>query len=354
MRKKAPAKNEPPTHTMADLAQLTGVSKMTISRVFADSSSVRPATKAKVLAAAAKLGYEYNALAGNFSSGRTGLIGVAVEVGGLMGSSYFSRIFKAAHGVLETAGYRAMILDLASEEFSNGERLSRLVSQRRVDGLLAFVPPQNQQDFLLSFSQKHTSIVLVGGRCAVPEVPWLALDNHHAVELILRHLAGLGHIKVAFIGGYPGVNDSIERQRAFHSVRLSLSLKWRPEWEQCGDFSWGGGRRAISKIMMSEEPPTAVVAANDFSALGACDWLRSKGLTPGSQVSVTGIDGMDLAEDADPALTTVLQPLEAMGQMAGTILVERLNGELPRTGGHGRLLLGSLLARPSTGPAPTP
>ncbi|MEI6713765.1 MAG: LacI family DNA-binding transcriptional regulator [Verrucomicrobiota bacterium] len=354
MRQKTLTQKAAPIHTMADLAQLTGVSKMTISRVFTDPSRVRPATKAKVLAAATKLGYEYNALAGNFSSGRTGLIGVAVEVGGLMGSSYFSRIFKAAHGVLEDAGYRAMILDLASKEFSDGDRLSRLVSQRRVDGLLAFVPPQNQQDFLLSFSQKHTSIVLVGGRCAVPEVPWLALDNHHAVELLMRHLAGLGHTKIAFISGYSGVNDSIERQQAFHSVRLSLNLKWRPEWEQCGDFSWGGGRRAMSKILTSAEPPTAVVAANDFSGLGACDLLRSKGLTPGRQISVTGIDGMDLAGDADPALTTVLQPLETMGQMAATILLERLKETPLQTGGHGRLLLGSLIARPSTGPAPTP
>jgi DNA-binding LacI/PurR family transcriptional regulator len=69
--------------------------------------------------------------------------------------------------------------------------------------------------------------------------PCLALDNNHAMELLLRDLVSLGHRRVAYIGGYPGVNDSIERRRAFHSFRRTLNLQWKDEWEQCGEFSWG-------------------------------------------------------------------------------------------------------------------
>ena len=93
-----------------------------------------------------------------------------------------------------------------------------------------------------------------------------------------------------------------------------------------------------------------MVAANDYSALGACDVLRSHSLTPGREISVVGIDGSVFAADAEPALTTVSQPLEEMGRLAAKILLERLNNEHPVTGGHGRLLLGSLLARASSGP----
>ena len=335
---------------MADLAKLTGLSKMTISRVFSGSDSVRESTRTKVLAAATKLGYEYNALAGNFSSGRSGLIGVAVDVAALMGSAYFSGLFKGAHGVLETAGYRSVIFDVASEEFSDGESLARLVAQRRVEGLLAFVPPQNRSEFLLSFGREHTSMVVLGGRCGVAEVPWLDFDNHHAVELLLRHLLELGHRKVGFISGSPGVTDATERRAAFHSLRESLQLEWRDDWEQCGGFSWGGGRRAMEQIMDAKERPTAVVAANDSSALGACDVLRAMAMVPGREISVAGIDGSDFAKDAMPALTTVSQPLEEMGRQAATILLERLTGERPQADGHGRMLLGSLLARASTGP----
>ena len=339
-----------PSRTMADLAELTGLSKMTISRVFADSGNVRAATRAKVLAAATQLGYEYNALAGNFSSGRSGLIGVAVDVAGLMGSTYFARLFKSAHGVLEAAGFRSVIFDVASEEFSDGECLTRLVTQRRVEGLLAFVPAQNQSKFLHSFSREHSSVVVVGGRCGVAEVPWLDFDNHHAVEMLLRHLADLGHRKVGFISGSPGVTDAAERSAAFHALRQSLQLEWHAEWEQCGGFSWGGGRRAMEQIMAAPDRPTAVVAANDFSALGACDLIRAMGLVPGREISVVGIDGSDLAGDTQPALTTVSQPLEEMGRQAATILLERLGGENRQAGGHGRLLLGSLIARASSGP----
>ena len=336
---------------MDDLAKITGFSKMTISRVFAGSANVRETTRAKVLAAAAKLGYEYNALAGNFASGRSGLIGVAVDVTALMGSAYFSSLFKGAHDVLANAGYRSVIFDVASEKFSDGERLAQLVARRRVEGLLAVVPPQNREEFLMSFSREHTSLVVVGGRCEEKEMLWLDFDNHHAVELLLRHLKNLGHRKVGWISGSPGVTDAIERSAAFHALRKSLKLQWRPDWEQCGDFSWGGGRRAMTQIMAGKNRPTAVVAANDFSALGACDVVRSMTLLPGRQISVAGIDGTVFAQDAEPALTTVSQPLEEMGRLAATILLERLRGERSETTSNGRLLQGSLLARASTGPA---
>ncbi len=336
--------------TMGDLAAETGLSKMTISRVFSESANVRKSTRERVLKAARKLGYEYNALAGNFASGRSGLIGVAVDVRALMGSSYFARLFKGAHGLLEDAGYRSVIFDAASEEFSDGHRLARLVAQRRVEGLLAIVPPRNRTEFLSSFSRQHTSILVIGGRCEEKSVPWVDLDNRHAVELLLRHLRELGHRKIGFIAGSAGITDAVERAEAFHALRKKLRLRWNKAWEAPGEFSYGAGREAAHRILACAEPPTAIVAANDASALGACIAVRTLGMTPGKEVSIAGIDGWDLAAQADPPITTISQPLEEMGERAATILLAEIER---RDEGHGNAVLqGSLLARPSTGPPP--
>lgn len=338
--------------TMGDLAQETGLSKMTISRVFAESGNVRQSTREKVLRAAQKLGYEYNALAGNFASGRSGLIGVAVDVGTLMGSIYFARLFKGAHGLLEDSGYRSVMFDTASEEFSDGTRLARLVTQRRVDGLLAIVPPRNRAEFLSSFSRQHTSMVVIGGPCEEASIPWVDLDNHHAVELLLRHLHRLGHRKIGFLAGPEAITDAIERAESFHRLRKKLRLRWNRGWQQPGEFSYGAGRDAAHHILALPDGPTAILAANDASALGACEAVRAFGMTPGREVSVAGIDGWDIAAQADPPITTISQPLEEMGERAATMLLEGIL-ERRTAGSPGNAVLqGSLLARASTGRVP--
>lgn len=337
---------------MTDLANETGLSKMTISRVFTGSANVRTSTKERVIAAATKLGYEYNALAGNFASGRSRLVGVAVDVTMLMGNQYFSHLFKGAHGFLEDAGYRIVIFDTGSEEFADADRLSRLISQRRVEGVLTFVPPKNHSTFVSSFSQSHTSMVVIGGRANTNHVPWVDLDNHHAVEMLISHLQKLGHTKMGFIAGQEHNMDAAERLKAFTSILEKLNLPFEDEWIQPGEFGYGAGREAAHRMLSLPNPPTAIIAANDYSALGACEAIRAYGMTPGKEVSVVGIDGHDIAAEAEPAITTVTQPLEDMGEKAAMILLKQIEGTpISREEAH-TVFEGTLIARPSTGPAP--
>ncbi len=338
--------------TMTDLAAETGLSKMTISRVFTGSANVRKNTKDKVMEAAEKMGYEYNALAGNFASGRSRLVGVAVDVSSLMGSRYFSHLFKGAHGFMEDAGYRSVIFDTGSEEFADGDRLSRLIDQRRVEGMLAFVPPQNHAEFISSFSKHHTSIVVIGGRSTAAQVPWVDLDNHHAVELLVNHLVRLGHQKIGFIAGPKQIVDATERSKAFHSIREKLNLPWEKDWLQSGEFSYGAGREAAHCILSLPNPPTAIIAANDSSALGACEAVRAYGMMPGKEISIAGIDGHEIAAEAEPAITTVTQPLEEMGEHAAKILLKQIEKQPVAEEDTHTIFKGKLIARPSTGPAP--
>lgn len=335
---------------MTDLAEATGLSKMTISRVFTGSSNVRSSTRERVIKAAKDLGYEYNALAGNFASGRSRLVGVAVDVSALMGSFYFSNLFKGAHSFLEDAGYRSVIFDTGSEEFADGDRLSKLVSQRRVEGVLTFAPQQNRAEFISSFSDSHTSIVVIGGRAETDTVPWVDLDNYNALKLLVTHLTKLGHTKIGFISGPEQIVDGVERASAFEKLRTELDLEWEEDWEQPGEFGYSQGREAAHRILSSTNQPTAIIAANDYSALGACEAVRAYGMTPGKEVSVAGIDGHEIAAEAEPAITTIAQPLQSMGEKAAALLLKQIEGIEISADERNKVLQGQLIARSSTGP----
>jgi len=332
--------------TMADLAAETGLSKMTISRVFTNPNKVRAATREKVAQAAEKLGYEYNALAGSFASGKSRHIGVAVDVSALMGSPYFAKLFKGAHKLIEQAGYRAVIFDITSEEFCDAKQLTRLIRQRRVEGLLAFAPPDDRMRFVSSFEQAHTSIVLIGGRVETKIVPWVDLDNRHAIRLLMQHLYELGHRRVAFIEGSQHIADAKIRHEAFHAMRKELHLEWDDAWQQPGDFSYAMGREAAYRILNSENCPTAIIAANDASAAGACEAICKLGMTPGKEISVAGIDGSEYSAQAEPPITTISQPLQEMGAVAADILLKQIDGDF--SSDTAVILQGKLICRAST------
>lgn len=338
-----------PSQTMDDLARETGLSKMTVSRVFSGAAPVRETTRSVVLEAAKRLGYEYNALAGSFSSGKSGLVGIALVVKELLGSQYFSDLFIAVQAVLDRHGYGALLLDMGLDRFSSGRSIERFVAQKRVEGVVAFAPPRQSADFLKSFSRQCRWVVVVGGHPDDTGVPCVTLDNRHAIQVVIEHLMAYGHRRIGFIAGSGGMTDAEERRSAFHELRQFHKLPWNAGWEACGAFTWRGGRSAMHRMLSLPQPPTAVIAANDLSALGASDALREKGLVPGKDVSIAGIDNERWTLDAHPQITTVAQPLDAMGRKAAEMLVERL-GQSSTPGHEGPWVLqGTLLPRDSTG-----
>ena len=338
---------------MDDLARETGLSKMTVSRVFSGAVPVRDATRSVVLEAAKRLGYEYNALAGSFSSGKSGLVGIALVVKELLGSQYFSDLFTAAQEVLDRHGYGALLLDMGLDRFSSGRSIERYVAQKRVEGVVAFAPPRQSGEFLKSFGKQCRWVVVVGGHPVDAGVPCVTLDNRHAIQVVLDHLVAYGHRRIAFIAGSGGMTDAEERRSAFHELRRRHNLPWNEGWEACGAFTWRGGRSAMQQMLGLPLPPTAVIAANDLSALGASDAVRERGLVPGRDVSIAGIDNERWALDAHPQITTVAQPLAAMGRKAAEMLVDRLGGG-GAAGDRGPWVMqGTLLPRESTGLAPT-
>ncbi len=331
---------------MEDIAAATGLSKMTISRVFSGTGSVRKETRERVIEEADRLGYVYNALAGNFSRGKTQLIGFGVRFDGLLGSEYFAGIYRGAQNRLAKEDLRLIPLDTSSREYQNGENLMSLVAQRRVDGVMILAPLE-QDELIVNQTFEEAPMVVVGAQPSHSSISWADMDNVHAIECLVDHMVSLGHQKIAYIAGPEQVSDAVTRGRAFIDAIKKHGLELPPEYIANGGFHYSIGRLAAKQILSLDDRPTALIAANDLSALGAMDMIKELGLVPGKDISVAGVDGSYMAGEVTPALTSVVQPLEQLGAIAAELLIEQMQGDTSVVGTQ--LVRGELKAQESSG-----
>ncbi|WP_018970150.1 LacI family DNA-binding transcriptional regulator [Rubritalea marina] len=334
---------------MTDLAEATGLSKMTISRVFSGSGSVKSSTRERVIQAAARLGYEYNALAGNFASGRSQQIGIAVDFSSHMGCPFYADIFRGAHPVLEQADYHTVLYDTGSKALQ-GKQLGKLIQQRRIDGLLHFFPQTAPSSWALLESEARPSMVVIGHHCDDDHTSWVDLDLEHSIRQVVNHLHLLGHQRIGFISGPSKQASEHVKSQSFAHIRQQLNLPWNNAWEQPGEHGYNQGREAAHRILSRSHAPTAIITSRELSALGACDAARSYGLTPGKEISIASIEGQSIAAGAEPSITSMSQPLELMGRQAAQLLLQQLNKSPDYQDGTHAILRGQLTARASTGP----
>jgi LacI family transcriptional regulator len=176
------------------------------------------------------------------------------------------------------------------------------------------------------------------------------VDYGAGIADAVRHLAELGHRRMAFIGGPPGMPSSDGRRRAFEAS-LERQVGERPAGVYEADFRVEGGRLAAAHMLRSGTRPTAVVVANDAMALGVLRECRAAGLAVPRDISVVGHDDIALAALTEPPLTTVMLPRHALGRKAVEALIatighpEQLGVEIP--------IPTSLIVRQSTGPVPS-
>jgi DNA-binding LacI/PurR family transcriptional regulator len=171
--------------------------------------------------------------------------------------------------------------------------------------------------------------VVISGHRAHPGVTNVILDHDHAAHLALEHLVQLGHERIAFIKGQPFSSDSETRWRSIERAAESLGLAVHEELVvelEIDTFSPYVGYPVVRRLLQRTRDFTAIFAYNDLSAIGALRALRDSGLRVPEDVSVVGFDDINSAAFQIPSLTTVRQPLDKMGALAGEILLQRIHG----------------------------
>jgi len=177
--------------------------------------------------------------------------------------------------------------------------------------------------------------------------PSVTATNRKGILEAMRYLFALGHRRIGFITGRMDVTCSHERLQGYRDALTEVGLPFHEELVREGDFSQGIGFREGQVLLDLPERPSAIVASNDVMAFGVMDAAKAAALTIGQDISISGFDDVPMASQSYPPLTTVRQPMAAMGETALELLVTLLEGHLVLT--TRRELPTELIVRESTG-----
>lgn len=301
---------------LRDIAAAAGVSLATASRTLSQPGIVSPATRERVRAAVARLG-GVAAL-----GGAAGQAGVAAVVPTL-DNAIFSRCLQTIQATLAEAGRHLLV---ASSDFhpDTESAVIRGLLARGVDGLI-LVGAQRPAEAWALLAGAGVPVVLTW--CGDPRFDAVVVDNRAAGRIAAEHLLDLGHRRLGVLCGATRHND---RQRGrVEGVREALAARGLdlPEWrisEQ--DFTLAGGRSGCSALLSLAEPPTAIVCGIDQLAVGCLVEAQARGLAVPGDLSVVGIDNLEMAAHLSPPLTTVHVPTAQIGAAAAQRVLDRLAG----------------------------
>jgi LacI family transcriptional regulator len=316
--------------TLAEVAQRAGVSLATASRALNGSKrGVTAELRARVLAAAAELGYVPNAHAQALARSSTALVGVIVHD---VSDPYFSEITRGIQSVAGSAG-RLVTFCNSYRDPAREMDYVHLLHAHRVEALIMAGSGLDDRGYSQVLAAQLTSFTASGGRVAFigrHNIPGDAVmpDNVGGARAIGRLLAELGHRQIGVIGGPPLVTTSRDRLDGFRSGLRDHGITLAPAQIASGDFSRDGGARAAIELIERDPGLTAIFALNDVMAVGALAALRERGIAVPDRIAVVGFDDIPLAADVTPALTTVRVPMIEMGARAMALALEPGGSEL--------------------------
>lgn len=317
-RKTAPAsrsRNSEGQVTIIDVAQRAGVSYATVSRVINNETYVKDATRQRVQQALAELGYVANRQARSLRGGRTNMIGLLVRD---FGSGYIGEIIR---GIDQELGERHYDLLLYTTH-GRGQRESDYVAtlmRGMVDGLL-LVLPRTPEAYLTKLRQAHFPHVLIDHQGIDRAGPAVGATNWQGGYDATTHLINLGHRRIGLITGELGLGCAVDRREGYCAALCAHGLAVDPTLIATGDFTQSAGYNGAKQLLTLASPPTALFASNDMMAFGAMEAIREHGLRIPEDLSILGFDDIPQAAGVHPPLTTVRQPLEAMGRVATQML----------------------------------
>lgn len=304
-----------------EVARLAGVSTATVSRALSGRGPVSAASKSKVDAAAAELGYVVSSNASSLASGRTRNVGVVIP---FLNRWFFSSVLEGAQHALLRRGYDLTLYNLSGEGAGRASVFEQFLLRKRVDAVIA-VSLELTEHEVARLHELGKPLVGVGG--PIPGVRTLTIDDTAVARLATQHLIGLGHRRIAHIGGDLSFDLDFHlptnRRLAYEAALRDAGIEVDERLFAAADFTIQGAYHAAKQLLGSPfDRPTAIFAASDEMGIGAILAARDLGLVVPRDVSVIGIDDHDLSEFF--GLSTVAQFPRVQGEKAVDILMEEL------------------------------
>ncbi|HVU77946.1 MAG TPA: LacI family DNA-binding transcriptional regulator [Gaiellaceae bacterium] len=332
--------------TIVDVAARAGVAISTASVALNDRPGVSEATRQRIREVADELGFIPSVRGKSLSARRAFALGLVVQrdTAVLEADPFFGAFLGGVESILTGRDY-ALVLQMAMESADALQRYRRLASDRRVDGV--FLLDIRTDDARVPLLQDlHLPAVGMNAPDGFP-FPSVRQDHAAGIASLVNYLIGVGHTRIAHVTGAPGFIHTEQREAAWRESLAAAGLEPGPALP--GDFTYEGGRRAADRLLGVADRPTAVICANDLTAIGLMTRVQELGLSVPDDISVAGYDGIELGSYLRPTLTTVRTAPAEIGAEAARLLLDAIDGAGVS---DVDVAAAALQLRESTGPAP--
>jgi LacI family transcriptional regulator len=349
-------RSQPTAVTIRDVAERSGFSSATVSIVLNNAPLARyipDTTKGRIQKAASHLGYRPNLFARSLRGRRSHTVGVMVFD---MTDPYCTLVLRGIENTLYQSSFLPILTDVHNER-SRFERYLEMLLDRRIEGLVVlanwlFV----DINVLADLEKNNIPTATVGRELKNDKISSVIVDNVAGSRAALEHLLSLGHRKIAFVRGPHQLSDTEPRWRGVRTLARERNLELDPrlivDLPESGDpfSSFEQGYKLTEELVCRRRPFTALMAFDDMTAFGAIRALGKAGIRVPEQCSIVGFDDVSPAAIYSPSLTTVRQPMEIMGTVAATIVLDAINATLEKkpTPTIHRRIVPELIVREST------
>jgi LacI family transcriptional regulator len=330
--------------TIRDVAKAAGVSTATVSNVLNKTGKVGRNTQRVVLTTVKRLGYVPDAHARHLASGNPRTLGIIVSD---IENPFFPEVIKGFEARARQLGYDAILSDTNYEPERTRQAAERMM-EHRVRGV-AIMTSEISLQLVQELARRKIAVAFLDIAPVQGYMSNLRIDYSSGVEQIVQYLYGLGHRRIAFVAGKPGLKSNAARLRAYEKYMRASGLEPGPVLP--GNLRFEGGLAAGVAIANLSCRPTAVMAINDLTAVGVIKGLLNAGFRVPDDISVTGFDNTRLAEYSNPSLTTVDIHRDVLGRMAADALHELFGSSNPQ--GKEYRIDAELVVGQSSGPVPS-
>lgn len=311
--------------TIRDVAEKAGVATMTVSRVINNSGYVSDATRTKVEAAIAEMGYVPNMLGPSLRFNQTNTLALVLTD---ITNPFWTTLARGVEDAAQEKGY-SVILCNTDESIQKQDQYLTMLLKRRIDGIL-FVPADNNAEPVRLIQKHKVGVVILDRNVPDTNVDTVRGDSFGGAYQLARHLVELGHKHIAILSGPKNISTSLERVAGFCQAMEEAGLDHNLKNVYWGSFSQNLGCEMAEQALKNTPRPTAFLAVNNFIANGALHTFSQSGLRVPEDVSLVTFDDIPAIINPVPFLTVASQPAYEMGYQATQLLLARLMKEGPK------------------------
>lgn len=296
-----------------DVAEMAGVSSMTVSRVLSNDAKVSEAKKSVVMEAVKALNYRPNVAARRLASNKSFFIGLLYFDSD---TSYVSKFLLRGLKSCRTTGHHLVVDEIDDDIDKSLASVKDLIEVTQVDGVILLPPVCDDAKLLTTLQEANVTFIRISPDTQLNISPYICMDDYQASFEMTELLINKGHTKIGHIIGNTNQGVSRLRYQGYLDAMRSNQIDVPPEYIEQGYFTYDSGLVAAKKILSLDDKPTAIVAANDEMAAAVLSAANANRIAVPEELSITGFDDGNVAVTVSPNLTTVRQPIKQMAELA--------------------------------------